>query len=979
MWAWVRCGCLCGGDEFASAPHTGRGVFGDGEFWSDVVESDTVEVAYIPAPDANPFDEPPFTIDAISHQWSGPAPPGDAEPAQGPNFDSAASCNLDATCYPAYQSMAKGAVQYSYIGDDGGAYVCSGSMVNTRGGSFKPYFLTAHHCIGSAAEARSIAARFFYQTSTCNGSPPSLSSVPTVLGGTYLAGAPTADGDYSFVLLNSVPAGVWFLGWNTSLDPGASVVGIHHPRGSYKRISFGTREMDQTVNVAGELAPAGSYYNVKWSSGLTEPGSSGSPLLNPSGQIVGTLTAGLGAPPGMAACEAPASSAYGRFGNAFSAIKPYLEDTPPSGLTVSPSSLMFQVTDGVVAPPAMRTVVVTTQSQTSLPITVRANQTWIRVAGPAVVSAASPANLAISIDPISLVSAGSYSGAITVSSTSTSTTIAVQATVTITRSNVTVTVSPNPVYEQAPDADGYAWSFTVRINELAGVSARLTGFRIDGLEYSSEISRFFGTTNLPGFGALSSLVRSRGLSVPVTRTFEIDGVDTGTTRPWRVTAQVPFLGRKGQPVIVLTNSPEPVRQNTSAPADCQWSHDLTLRETAGFPVQLTRFVAGGHDLSGKIADYFGSARLAANGSLTTGLCWASVSVPTTLMFEIGGIGDSGAPVSAQVNARFLGPLAAAPSLSVSPTSVSITTAAPSAQVHLSFGGTPVFWTASVSAQGSQPAWLTAYPLSGSGAGAITLTAQPVGLAPGRYSAHLVIQALNATPQVMTVPVTLEVARPNTVPLITAMLNGASYAQGASPGMLMSIFGTNLAPQTAQASGIPLPTSLAGVSVAFNGVKAPLYFVSPTQLNVQVPFEAAPPQTNVTVTVDGQTGSAPLPIAESAPGIFTDGARIVPYPTCRPGDILILYITGQGVVTPSVPTGNAPALGTPVDRLPQPVGPVGLKIGGLQAEILFVGIPPGLVGVTQINFKVPDSAPSGDQPVVVTVGGRQSQAARLTVL
>jgi uncharacterized protein (TIGR03437 family) len=164
-----------------------------------------------------------------------------------------------------------------------------------------------------------------------------------------------------------------------------------------------------------------------------------------------------------------------------------------------------------------------------------------------------------------------------------------------------------------------------------------------------------------------------------------------------------------------------------------------------------------------------------------------------------------------------------------------------------------------------------------------------------------------------------------------------------------------------------------------GVKVPLYFVSPTQLNVQVPFEFAPGSANVTVNVNGQTDSQPLQLVDVAPGIFTDsGKHLVPFPSGHPGDVLIMFITGQGAVWPPVATGDGPALGTSVNQLPQPVQHVGLTVAGVSAPILFAGIPPGLVGVTQINFQIPQVVP-GDQPVVVTVGSQPSRSAHLTVL
>jgi hypothetical protein len=145
------------GRETARSPYSGKGVFADGEFWSTTIEGDTAIVALVRSNQSTPA-QVPFVIDAITHEWA------DLRPASTPAAvsDPAAPCNLDVTCYPSYSTTASGVVLILYINDsDGLPYVCSGSMVNTRSGSFKPYFLTAHHCIGSNSEARTIQAYFF--------------------------------------------------------------------------------------------------------------------------------------------------------------------------------------------------------------------------------------------------------------------------------------------------------------------------------------------------------------------------------------------------------------------------------------------------------------------------------------------------------------------------------------------------------------------------------------------------------------------------------------------------------------------------------------------------------------------------------------------------------------------------------------------------------------------------------------------------
>jgi uncharacterized protein (TIGR03437 family) len=92
----------------------------------------------------------------------------------------------------------------------------------------------------------------------------------------------------------------------------------------------------------------------------------------------------------------------------------------------------------------------------------------------------------------------------------------------------------------------------------------------------------------------------------------------------------------------------------------------------------------------------------------------------------------------------------------------------------------------------------------------------------------------------------------------------------------------------------------------------------------------------------------------------------------------LFITGEGQVSPSLADGASPASNTPDAQLPKPKLPVTMTVASEPATIEFVGIPPGLVGVTQINYQVPAAAPLGVQSVVVTVGGVASQAAELTV-
>src|SRR6185369_13544190 len=181
---------------------------------------------------------------------------------------------------------------------------------------------------------------------------------------------------------------------------------------------------------------------------------------------------------------------------------------------------------------------------------------------------------------------------------------------------------------------------------------------------------------------------------------------------------------------------------------------------------------------------------------------------------------------------------------------------------------------------------------------------------------------------------------------------ASFQQVYAPGMVMAVFGSQLSTATTPAASVPLPAQMGGVSVAINGATAPLYYVSPGQLNVQIPY-ATPVNATVTLVVsnNGQTASTSLRTTAAAPGIFVDSTSGAPVPSTSAarGQVVTLFITGDGAVTPALATGAAPAAGTAIANLPKPQQTVSLSVGGTQANIQFIGIPTGLVGVTQINY------------------------------
>lgn len=214
----------------------------------------------------------------------------------------------------------------------------------------------------------------------------------------------------------------------------------------------------------------------------------------------------------------------------------------------------------------------------------------------------------------------------------------------------------------------------------------------------------------------------------------------------------------------------------------------------------------------------------------------------------------------------------------------------------------------------------------------------------------------------------------TLPKVTSVLNGASFANSLCPGALASVFGSGLATATTSAQSIPLATELAGTRVLIQDpsigtpLVAPLYFVSPGQINFQIPFEVV--RTTVTVTVStAQGNSAPFTVNldKMAPGIFSttsngagealvfDSAFNQMKRTPDLGSTIILYATGLGATTPPAKSGSAGAALPPFNAV---ANPFDVYIGGTKATVAWAGLAPGFVGVYQVNI-VPKGVAVGD--------------------
>jgi hypothetical protein len=513
-------------------PYTGSGVFDDGRFMSAAVLSDSAIIEYEPAADAPVELEPPFQIKSIVHQVQS------ALDATAGAKDPADFCELDVNCYSEWHTTLSSVGQISFV-SDGVEALCSGSLLATRDNSLKPYFLTAGHCIHSEAAARTVQAYWTYQTASCGGAPPTSrdTSAKSTLGAHLISSAAMAGGDYSLILLPDVPSGVTFSGW----DPGEPAVfsdmtGIHHPSGSWKRISFGTRTPDSDQDVAGDIAPAAMFYQVGMTSGRIEHGSSGSPLFSSPGVIVGSLSYGEFLEDGTVCSINPQGAGYSRFSVTYSGVSAFLENLPAAEVLPAKPTMTFNIKNHVV--PASQTMQFTTQTVGQVSYKLRADAPWIQLSNiTGTLSAKTPASATVSVDQTRLPQPGTYTSTVTIlSGAAPPQYLTVTAVVALDQSNVVATIAPNPVVQNA----GQQWSFQIKLAETAGVATHITAAKFNGADYTSSVAGWFGTTQIAASGSIVAPLSGAGRFPAGDQYFEFWGVDDASGQPWYRTAVVTF-------------------------------------------------------------------------------------------------------------------------------------------------------------------------------------------------------------------------------------------------------------------------------------------------------------------------------------------------------------------------------------------------------------------------------------------------------
>jgi hypothetical protein len=416
----------------------------------------------------------------------------------------------------------------------------------------------------------------------------------------------------------------------------------------------------------------------------------------------------------------------------------------PASFTVSSATLLTATVSGSGGTPS-GTVSFEIAGKTLGTVTLSSGRASLSVSG---------GQFATGIDTIAAVYSGDSNFA------GSSATTAVTVTLPVNSSAVVPTISPNPVPELPPDAAGFTWWFQITLTETAGTATTLTGLTVGGVDYSTDIVSFFGTASIAARGSITASLSATGYTPPISLPFVFSGVDA-SGQTWTQSASITLLGPQQEAAISLISAPAVVYQNTAAASNCQWFQNLEVQELDGFGVTLNRFLAAGIDLSSQIKAYFKGTQLSPFGSLQAGICWSGIVPPEPLTYELDGTDVNGNTITTSTAVTFQGAPATVTALTLSKSSVAfelvnrLQSASTTVEVNVAPG---VAWSITVLPSNRTTSWLTVVPSGGVGPAIVTVAGSGGGLLGGVFEATLTVQAPQALPSFVNVPVILRRSR-----------------------------------------------------------------------------------------------------------------------------------------------------------------------------------------------------------------------------
>jgi trimeric autotransporter adhesin len=758
--------------------------------------------------------------------------------------------------------------------------------------------------------------------------------------------------------------------------------------------------------------------------------------------------------------------------------------TAPAQLSVLPAALAFTAVEGGGNPlPASLAISNTGTGTLAWSASESSTPSWLTVSA---LSGATPAVVTASVNATGL-KAGSYPGAITVTSGSQQKTVGVTLTVVpstpqefaLTPAAVVVNASAGstaPISRAIDIANGgtgtLSWTAAVNAGNAWLSVSPASGNSASG-NVPSTLTVQLNPSGLAAGQYLGNIVlNTAALSGSGVPTANVTVVLNISALPDLISA-VPLLEFRGPvgnsfapqaiPVTTTTGAAVSLNASVSVTSGMNW---LSISGAGGTtPGSISVSV----NASGLAAGYYvGYISVQSSGAGNTLLVpvvldLGSATAPGTLSATPGGVLFAGSTNS---------------------------TGALSQSIAVSSDSGSLSWNA-VALAGSNGTWLSVSPASGSGDGTFTVTANPAGLQPGSYTGQVAISATGTSNSELIIPVMLVVSSGSTPvtststlqpvqpagdfiadvgvpvavqafvfsstgtpviaatvqvafttgdsPVILTDVGGGNYVGVWTPlhagpvsllftspglstgvvtgvvtstgipafsgagvvnaapmlsaaplgvGSIATIFGLNLASHHVTATAFPLPLSLGGLAVTINGVPAPLFYASSTQINFFVPYELAG-ETTAAILVSTAVGVAAVtgvPITPESPGVFlTDAA----------GDAAVTHLNGQpvnaaapaaaGEIVQIFATGLGPVSNAPTDDAAAPTKPLAMDqitpavtIGGVNAKVVFAGLAPTFSGLNQIDVVVPAGLPSGPATVIIMVGPLASNTAVVQV-
>ncbi|MBM3744364.1 MAG: hypothetical protein FJW34_01030 [Acidobacteria bacterium] len=227
--------------------------------------------------------------------------------------------------------------------------------------------------------------------------------------------------------------------------------------------------------------------------------------------------------------------------------------------------------------------------------------------------------------------------------------------------------------------------------------------------------------------------------------------------------------------------------------------------------------------------------------------------------------------------------------------------------------------------------------------------------------------------------------PVPTPRLERVVNAADRTEAVAAGGLVVVEGSGLSPLTLATSQLPLPTALGESCLTLNGVLVPMFSMSATAIQAQLPPRITGNATLILRTPAASSNELTVAVQAAAPSVFRSGVAgpLTGLPTVfrvsngqlvtlsnpiHPDEAIVIYATGLGRTWPAVEAGVA----APADPLAAVTLPAEVDLGGVSLPVLYAGLVPGLVGVYQINAMVPTWAPAGlEVPLVIRQGGNST--------